>query len=83
MTTQAVPEVRRSARTVDLSKEQEWLAEHEKEYVGEWVVLAGSRLVGHGMDPRPIVAQARLAGVQSPFVHFVAVDSDAFMGGWV
>jgi hypothetical protein len=83
MTSQVVPEVRRSIRTVDLSKEQEWLAQHEKEYIGEWVVLDGDRLVGHGADPRPIVAEARLAGVQSPFVHFVAANSDPFMGGWV
>ncbi len=83
MTAQVVPEVRHSIRTVDLSKEQEWLAQHEKEYVGEWVVLDGDRLVGHGADPRPIVAEARLAGLQSPFVHFVAANSDPFMGGWV
>jgi len=83
MTTQVVPEVRHSQRTVDLTREQEWLEEHEKDYAGEWVVLDGARLIGHGVDPRPIVAQARSAGVQSPFVHFVGANSDPFMGGWV
>ena len=82
MTAQVVPEVRHSQRTVDLTREQEWLEEHAKEYVGEWVVLDGARLIGHGIDPRPIVAEARSAGVQSPFVHFVAANSDPFMGGW-
>jgi len=82
MTTQLVPEVRHSQRTVDLTREQEWLAEQEKDYAGEWVVLDGARLLGHGVDPRPIVAQARSAGVHSPFVHFVGANSDPFMGGW-
>ena len=79
MTTQLVPKVRHSQRTVDLTREQEWLDEHRKEYAGEWVVLDGSRLIGHGIDPRPIVAQARSEGVQSPFVHFVGANSDLFM----
>lgn len=83
MTTHVVPEVHHSAQTVDITKEQEWLAQHEKEHLGEWVVLDGDRLLGHGADPRPIVEQARLSGVKSPFVHFVATDSEPFMGGWV
>lgn len=83
MVMQTSLEVRKSSRTVDLTKEQEWLSQHQDEYIGQWVVLEGDRLVGHGADPRPIVAQARAEGVKAPFVHFIDDNSEPFVGGWL
>ncbi len=57
--------------------------EHRHEYIGQWIVLDGDRLVGSGHDPRPIVAQARAEGVIAPFVELVRDTSKPFMGGWL
>ena len=45
---------------IDRSREIAWIAAHEMEYAGEWVVLDGERLIGHGDDPKPIVELAAL-----------------------
>lgn len=83
MTTKTLPEVRRSAVMVDLQRELAWLREHWRDYVGEWVVLDGDRLIGHGPDPRPLFAQARAEGVQMPFIKLVLDRTAPFMGGWL
>ena len=80
----APPQVRKSSiGPVDFTKELAWLAAHRDEYIGQWIVLDGDRLVGHGSDPRPIVAQARAEGVIAPFIEFVRDTSQPFMGGWL
>jgi hypothetical protein len=68
---------------VDFSKEREWLKEHRHEYVGQWIVLDGDRLVGHGDNPVPIFAQARAEGVAIPFVKFIRDESEPFCGAWL
>lgn len=84
MATQSLPQVRKSSiAPIDFTKEREWLKQNAARYVNEWVVLDGERLIGHGGDPRPIVAQARAEGVRIPFVRFVREESEPFMGGWV
>jgi hypothetical protein len=84
MATQTLPQVRPSPLgVVDFSREWEWLKQHRAEYVGQWVVLAGERLIGHGPDPRPFVAQARAEGVLVPFIHFIRDEAEPFMGGWL
>lgn len=84
MTTKTLPEVRKSRLgVVDLKKELEWIKQHGHEYVGEWIVLDGDKLLGHGPDPRPIVAQARVAGVRLPFAKFITGETGPSMGGWL
>ena len=83
MSATSLPEVRRATIAVDFSATHEWLRHHRQEYVGNWVVLDGDRLIGYGNDPRPIVAQARAEGVQVPFVEFIRGASEPFMGGWL
>ena len=56
---------------IDLKKELEWLKEHWRGYLGEWVVLDGDRLIGHGPDPIPIVEQACAEGVKMPFAKYI------------
>jgi hypothetical protein len=80
----SLPQIRKSSfGKVDFSREMEWLRQHRHEYIGQWIVLDGDRLVGAGNDPVPIVTQARAEGVRIPFVEFVRDETEPFMGGWL
>jgi hypothetical protein len=83
METKTLPEVRKSAVVVNLEKELEWLREHWQEYLGQWVVLDGKRLIGHGSDPRPLIAQARAEGVKMPFAKYVRDETQPSMAFWI
>ena len=84
MATETISKVRNSSvGYLNQMKEQLWLREHGREFIGQWVVLDGDRLVGHGPDPQPIVAQARAEGVAAPFVELVSEEKGPFMGGWL
>jgi len=83
MTMTSVPKVRRADVGIDFSKNLEWLELHGSEYIGKWVVLDGGKLIGAGVDPRPIVEEARARGVKVPFVEFIRDDSQPFLGGWL
>ena len=83
MSTASLPKVRKATIKYDFSKSREWLKQHRHEYVGQWIVLDGDRLIGAGNDPRPIVAQARAEDVTLPFVEFIRDTSEPFMGGWL
>src|SRR6185503_16307703 len=47
----------------DYAKELRWLAEHQREYAGEWVALDGDRLITHGKNAKEVFAIARASGV--------------------
>jgi hypothetical protein len=79
----SLPKVHKATIKVDFSKTREWLKAHRHEYIGQWVVLDGDRLVGAGDDPRPFFEQARAEGVTIPFVEFIKDNSEPFMGGWL
>jgi hypothetical protein len=83
MSTTSLPKVRRATIKYDFSASRAWLEAHRHEYIGQWIVLDGDRLVGAGDDPRPIVERARAEGVTLPFVEFVRDTSEPFMGGWL
>lgn len=84
MTTKTMPRVWKSSiGKIDSTKQQEWLQKHKHEYVGQWIVLDGDRLVGHGSDPVPIAKQAKAEGVKIPFVTFIRDESEPFCGGWL
>ncbi len=84
MTEKTLPQVRKARLPyIDRSREMVWLAEHEREYAGQWVVLDGDRLLGHGDDPRPIVEKARSEGIEQPLVVHVRKEFGPSMGGWL
>ncbi len=83
MSATSLPKIRRVAVTHDFTKSREWLKAHRHEYIGQWIVLDGDRLVGAGDDPRPIVAQARAEGITTLFVEFIRDTTEPFMGGWL
>ena len=64
------------------SVEQKWIKDHASEYVDQWVVVEGDRLVSHGMDAKAVCDQARAAGVTSPFLTHVSMPDDLPWGGW-
>jgi hypothetical protein len=84
MAEKILPQVRKARLPyIDRSREMAWLEEHEREYAGQWVVLDGNRLIGHGDDPRPIVAKARAEGIERPMVVHVRKEFGPSMGGWL
>ncbi|HZS04827.1 MAG TPA: hypothetical protein VFD58_08325 [Blastocatellia bacterium] len=83
MSVTSMPEISRAGKTADFTGVREWLREHRHEFTGQWGVLDGNRRIGPGPDPRPLVAQARAAGVEIPFVKFTHADARPEMGGWL
>jgi hypothetical protein len=76
-------EIKQASIKYDFTDSQKWLAENAKNYIGEWIVLDGARLIGSGENPLPIVEKARREGVEIPFVQFISESREPFMGGWL
>ncbi len=83
MSVVSVPGLKKLENAIDFTGIQAWLDAHRQEYVGQWVVLDGERLVGAGDDPSRLIEQARSEGVTTPFVEFIRDTSIPFLGGWV
>lgn len=64
------------------ASEQQWIAQHRDEYLGQWVVLEGDRLIVHGHDARSVYQAAREAGVTAPFLVRVKPVDELPFGGW-
>jgi hypothetical protein len=60
-------------------KEREWCRTHLSElrgFIGEWVILEGERVVGHGTDSAGLIAKAKRQGIKIPYIFLVReVDS--------
>jgi hypothetical protein len=63
-------------------KAMKWIDEHRAEYLGQWVALYGDQLISHGADPLQVDAEARAAGIESPFLEQILEEEQAFCGGW-
>jgi Family of unknown function (DUF5678) len=66
----------------DFEREQRWLSEHQREYVGQWVALDGDRLLSHGEDLNRVFDEARAQGVNAPFTAFIEDPNQPWTGGW-
>jgi hypothetical protein len=66
----------------DFEREQRWLSEHQREYVGQWVALDGDRLLSHGEDLNKVFDEAQAQGVKAPFTAFIEDPNQPWMGGW-
>ena len=78
---QATPKARLDPRVSpikqpDYRPSMRWLAEHAREYAGQWVALDGDRLIAHGPDARTVYAAANADGAYLPLVTQVE-DPDA------
>jgi hypothetical protein len=60
---------------VDLrEKEHEWCRTHPDELRalrGEWVILEGDRIVGHGTDPAALIYEAKRQAIKIPYIFYV------------
>ena len=84
MPARTLPPVRAARlEPIDRAHELAWITQHRREYQGEWVVLDGNRLIGHGNDPAPLVERARLQGIQRPLVTRIEEEPIASTGGWL
>jgi len=84
MSGKTLPEVRKSKLPcIDRSREMAWLDKHEKEYAGQWVVLWGDRLIGHGDDPKPFIEKAHAEGIDRPLIIHCRREFGPSMGGWL
>lgn len=63
-------------------KSQKWIHENKEKYDGEFVLLEGDELIGHGMDPKALYTLADERGIQRPFVKRVKAVEEPFFGGW-
>ena len=63
--------------------EMRWLREHQATYAGQWVALAGDRLLSHDTDARQVYAEAHAAGVTVPFVAYIETPDEPQWGGWL
>ena len=60
----------------DYMNSLQWLAEHGREYAGQWVALDGGRLIAHGSDHQQVSDAARVDGAYLPLIELVE-DPDA------
>src|SRR6266498_3405253 len=59
----------------------QWIAEHAREYEGQWVALDGDRLIAHGANADEVFDAAEAYGADLPLVGFVD-DPDKIYAGF-
>ena len=84
MSERTLPAIRKAKLPpVDRTRELHWLSEHRHQYTGQWVILDGDQLLGHGPDPRPLLEHAHAAGISRPLVIHVQEETEPVTGGWL
>lgn len=84
--TNSAPGSRRSGRLKpmpmpDGKQELKWIAEHRREYAGQWVALDGDRLIAHRTDHSQVWAAAEADGEYLPLCIFIEEpDAPPFIG---
>ncbi len=64
-------------------RESQWLSENWTAYLGQFVCLEGSRLISSGTDPHQVYAQAKAAGIATPYMARVQDPNIAYVDGFV
>lgn len=59
-----------------------WIDEHRAAYLGQWVVLRGDQLISAAPDAKTAYEKAKAAGIETPFLHHVIDEPEAFYAGW-
>lgn len=60
----------------------EWIKSHREEYAGQYVALAGDRLVGSGRTIREAHEQAKEKGYSKPFLVRITSEHETLCAGW-
>ena len=81
--------LREQQQKEELQREQErfqkslaWVREHRSEYLGQWVVLDGDRLISNGTDGGLVYDEAKAAGIETPFLIHIVEEEEPFYAGW-
>ena len=61
---------------------KQWIAEHRAEYLNQWIVLEGDRLISHGANAKQVYDDAKDAGIQIPFVVQIIEEPTHYLGGF-
>jgi hypothetical protein len=77
-----VTSVARPFQSADRAREQQWIADHRDEYLGQWVVVEGDSLIVHGQDARTVYDAARASGIEVPFLIHLQPGDELPFGGW-
>ncbi len=64
----------------DRRLDYEWLAQHQREYIGKWIALKDGELIAHGETGREVFARVKELGVELPLVLLVEAPDVPFMG---
>lgn len=68
----------------DRTKEAQWLKEHSKEYIGQWVALEGDQLIACGSSAVEVSKAAKAKGIDRPIlVQVEDPDGPPFAGAGV
>lgn len=80
--TKTLDQPRKPIREPDTRPAFDWLAEHAREYAGQWVALDGDRLIASGNDAKAVYALADADGAYLPLVTLVEdPDAPPYSGG--
>jgi hypothetical protein len=74
--------VQATDRSINLSRELQWIERHRSEYAGQWVAVRGDRLLSSGPDGRRVYEAARAAGDDRPFVTRIEPADELPFAGW-
>jgi hypothetical protein len=76
----AAPMPRRT-KPSDRARELRWIAEHRRDYAGQWVAVDAYRLVASGPHAREVITAARQSG-RSPLIGYIEPADALLWGGW-
>ena len=69
-----------NAPYVDRTLEFEWLKQHEREYIGQWIALKGDQLVAQGTTGKEVFARVRELGIRDALVLLVEDPDVPYIG---
>jgi hypothetical protein len=64
----------------DSTREMRWLAEHQREYVGQWVALDGDRLIAASPNHEEVAAAAEADGAYLPLFTYIDDPDKVYAG---
>ncbi len=64
----------------DSTKELNWVGEHAREFVGQWVALEGDRLIAHSTIAEEVFAAADADGAYLPVITFIEDPEKIYVG---
>ena len=65
----------------DSTREMRWIADHQREYIGQWVALDGDRLIAASTNHQEVSAAADADGAYLPMFAYID-DPDKIYAGF-